>query len=335
MTQTYAPLEFRAEGDVGIIEGVAIRYNEPSLIFGSFYEQFEPGAFSPIGEIWFNKQHDRTSSLAKYPGGGMTVVDSDTELRVRVELPPTESGRDVRTLVERGVLCGLSIEYSPVLENVDEATMTHTVTRGVLGAVAVVDKPAHESSIVTLRRFFEHRAGGWSGGGGWDYGATLRCECSGPDCKSARFEKGSFSDLSPVLGLNAKDTAAAVRDGKMREVVASYGDYKTPVASLGTGSLRFREVGGNLRWDLDLSDSDDAKRLIAANKAAGIVGRPYLDRDLSEGEKVGDVMVYKKAVMRALILSSTDAREGWDLADFGDREAVQVGQRKRAIYGIV
>ena len=331
----YAPMVYRAQDDgPGVLEGVAVKYNQRDMVSGAYYETFSPGCFGDdLGIIMANVQHDRSRALARSPDGGLTLTDSATELRVRLELPDTADGRDVRTLVENNVLTGFSIEGSIEESTTDEADMLHTITRCSLHGVAVVDQPALQDSKATIARFFVNRATPRRASGGWDFGKRLRCECSGPDCSYATFNNGAFDDLKPILGKNAKETAAAVKAGKMREILATFSNYDTAIASLSKGTLMFRMTKGKILYDIVLQDSDDVKRLAAASQAAGVVGRPYLDANLSKATKDGDVMVYETAVMRALVISSTDAREGWDPVDLGDKTVVHPG--KAALYGAI
>ena len=56
--------------------------------------------------------------------------------------------------------------------------------------------------------------------------------------------------------------------------------------------------------------------MLAAHEDAGIVVRPFLDADRSEGSPIpredgSNAMAYSKANVRAFIVSSTDERQGW------------------------
>ena len=56
-------------------------------------------------------------------------------------------------------------------------------------------------------------------------------------------------------------------------------------------------------------------RYVGRMRTAGIILRPFLDGDASEGvieeRAQGGVMVYSKLKIRAFVISATDAREGW------------------------
>ena len=62
---------------------------------------------------------------------------------------------------------------------------------------------------------------------------------------------------------------------------------------------------------IDLPDDDFGRQVIAANESAGVVVRPYLDPVDSVAEKIDETMVYSQPKIRAFVVSSTDAREGW------------------------
>ena len=74
------------------------------------------------------------------------------------------------------------------------------------------------------------------------------------------------------------------------------------------GTLR---RAGRYGVDIDLPDDDNGRAVLAAHEAAGVVVRPHLDMAESIYEQVGDVLVYTRAVVRAFVVSATDAREGW------------------------
>ena len=93
-----------------------------------------------------NIQHDRTRPLARL-GHGLTLTDSRTELRARIELPDTVEGRDTRILVEAGVLTGLSAEFRAVREDWP-APDRRVIHEAELRGLAIVDDPAHQSALI-------------------------------------------------------------------------------------------------------------------------------------------------------------------------------------------
>ena len=93
--------------------------------------------------------HDRARAIAVHrKGGGLSFEDTADALRVRLELPDTTEGRDVRVLVSRGILSGLSAEFKALK---DEWRGTErTILSAELRGVGVVDVPGHETALVEL-----------------------------------------------------------------------------------------------------------------------------------------------------------------------------------------
>ena len=136
----YAILEFREDGDRMIVSGTAARYGEFAPIGRYFNERIQRGAFGSIGEIVANVQHDRRVALARnIPSGGLSFQDSESELRVSLELPPTTAGRDAGILVQRGVLRGFSVEMIGVRDSWEGEN--RTIEKATLGGIGLVDDP--------------------------------------------------------------------------------------------------------------------------------------------------------------------------------------------------
>ena len=103
-------------------------------------------------------------------------------------------------------------------------------------------------------------------------------------------------------------------------VIASGGSYQSPLASAERGTVRGRMVGKDAEVDVDLPIGPEGDAAIRAVEDTGALRvRPYLDRNLSEGDieqraavPEGDrVMRYTKMKIRAFIVGATDARDGW------------------------
>ena len=148
----FRAFEFRAL-ETGTIEGTVIPYGQPATI-GDFTERFIPGSIT-IGDVIANRQHDRHKPLARLDGGGLTLTDSATELRARIELPDTSDGRDVRELIKRGVLRGLSAEFRARRESWEGSE--RTIHEADLVGLAVVDRGAYAGATVAeVREAIEH-----------------------------------------------------------------------------------------------------------------------------------------------------------------------------------
>ena len=96
-----------------------------------------------------------------------------------------------------------------------------------------------------------------------------------------------------------------------RAVVGAYlENYSTPIASTARGTLRGRIRGvGGYEVDIDLPDSEAGRALLAAWDDSGVVVRPFIADQ--ESILVDGVREITAGRLRALIVTSTDAREGW------------------------
>ena len=135
--------EFRAD-ESGRIEGVAIPYNSPGTV-ADFSERFAPGSIS-FQDVILNLQHDRKRPLARTDGGGLELRDGPDALRAKIELPDTADGRDVRTLIQRRVLRGLSVEFRAIRDSWQGNE--RTIYEAELSGLAIVDRPAYAGATV-------------------------------------------------------------------------------------------------------------------------------------------------------------------------------------------
>ena len=144
----YSRFELRAgSGDgIGQLSGVALPYGVTAEIVPGLRERFEPGSLK-FDRVLVNVQHDRGRAIASSdPRGGLTLTDGPQSLEIAVDLPDTQDGRDVKTLAERGVLRGFSIEFLAT----DDAFVdgVRIVRAADLRAVAVVDAPAYDGARI-------------------------------------------------------------------------------------------------------------------------------------------------------------------------------------------
>ena len=303
-----APLEVRATGRT--LSGEAVRYGERAT---DRAERFEPGAFAPLGPLSLNLQHDPAIVLAT-TGDGLAVTDTPRALEVRAEL---REGAAL-TLLRRGALRGLSVEFRALSERRDGAV--RVIERASLEGVGLVDTPSYGGRLEVRRR------SGFSLRASIPSGRQLRCECSGDAaCRFAIFMGDAVAELMD----NVFQTVE-------REVIAAFNSYDRPLASVSRGTLR---RAGPTAVAIDLPDDDAGRAVLAAHESAGVIVRPHLDMNASEYEQVGDTLHYSKAVPKAFIVSATDAREGWpppvvfdtppDVPDLPDvRSALTIPRRR-------
>ena len=135
--------------DGNVLTGTVVRYSDTATLpFGR--EQIQAKAFSPIDDVILNRQHNRKVPLARTSGGGLELVDTDTELRLRATLPDTTEALDALKLVSANVLRGFSVEFYAQQERL--AGDVVVVEKARLVGIALVDSPAYPQSQVDRER---------------------------------------------------------------------------------------------------------------------------------------------------------------------------------------
>ena len=93
----------------------------------------------------------RTRAAARaLPGCGLELDFDAAELRIRARVADTSDGRDTVALVRAGVLRGLSVEFRPDDERLEDGV--RIVTRARLSGIAVVDDGAYDTATVNAYR---------------------------------------------------------------------------------------------------------------------------------------------------------------------------------------
>ena len=151
--------------DTGLaVAGPVIRYNERARIGDQFTESFAPGSVLLAARVVANRQHDRARALAAWPSGKLEVRHQPPEggdfggIYVVIPLPDTSEGRDVRILVQEGVLNGLSGEFV-VREQVWANETDRRITSAVLHGVGIVDRAAYAGAVASLLQTRAYHAG--------------------------------------------------------------------------------------------------------------------------------------------------------------------------------
>ena len=287
--------ELREEGGRRI-SGTAVRYGDIAVLPGGIRERFEAGAFrdAELADVVLNLQHDRGTPLARTGGGGLAVRDSREALTISAELPATRSADDALTLVKAKVLRGLSVEFTALSERFDGGI--RVIERAALAAVAIVDSGAYPQSVVEARA-----RRGSTLSATLPAGKRLDCRCAAGGDIGVQFAEYSHELMQAALD-RAFETA---------RLILTHESYAAPLASVQRGTLRRT---GPLTVDADLPQGPAGDAAVAAHEAAGLIVRPLPDAATAVTEVIGDTLVYKAVDVRALIATSTDASEGWPLA---------------------
>ena len=292
-----------------------MRYGDVSP---DFRERFEPGAFGDVRAVDLNLQHDAALVVAR----GATLTDGPRELSVRADLP---EGSAALALVRRRALSGFSVEFRAKRERRDAAGV-RIVDRADLTGLALVDRGAYPGAVAEVRR-----RRGRTVRQRIPSGTPVACECSGAGCKLTEFMQEAMSEM---LDRAFSDATA--------DILAVRGSYGAPLASKTAGSIRARMVGKDGEVEVDLPDGPDGDAVLRDIENTGaVVVRPYLDRDLSESAletraAPEGVVVYRKMVLRSLVVGATDARGGWPApelfptpGEFMEREERAAPRRRR------
>ena len=153
------PVEGRAaESGERRLSGYAALYGVETTIGGFFREVIEPGAFrAALGRkddvrALFN--HDPNLILGRVASGTVTLSDDERGLRYDIDLPDTQFGRDLWTLVQRGDVSQSSFAFSVDAEewrDLREPLALRVVKDVTLFDVSAVTYPAYSETTVAAR----------------------------------------------------------------------------------------------------------------------------------------------------------------------------------------
>lgn len=289
------------------------------MVYGAvapgYRERFEPGGLVDLADPFpLVMQHD-TGLVIATTADALTVSDSAAAFEARAEL---DANSAALTLVRSGALTGMSVGFVAHREHRDRLGY-RVVEKYSYRHLGLVDRPAYPASTVEVRarwnaaqRIARYRSS-------VPTGRRMRCECSGPDVSFAEFTADAFT----------KALAETNRTGA--NVTAVLNSYDNVIAATAAGTLRLgTDADGALTVDVDVPDTALGHRLLDTNHDAGTVARPFVDDpDGTRSELVTDadgetVRRWHTPRLRAIVLTGTDAREGWPaptVALLGDGEA--------------
>jgi HK97 family phage prohead protease len=149
--------EIRAmeNGDGMTFGGYAWRYNAPSLPL-PFTERIAPGAFTRTlkskNDIRAYVNHDDTLLLGSTRAKTLRIEDRPEGGYVEIDLPDTTAGRDIRALVARGDITGMSFGFSTVKDAWSVDGNERTLNEVRLHEVSVVTGvPAYPQTTASVR----------------------------------------------------------------------------------------------------------------------------------------------------------------------------------------
>lgn len=145
-------LEYRAKGRR--LEGYAALFDTPADI-GDFTEVIKPGAFVraiEVNDILALADHDPNRLLARTRSRTLRLSEDAKGLAFHLDLPDTQTGRDVLALAERGDLGGMSFGFNVRNGGETWEGRTRTLVNIDLREISVVSAfPAYDGTVINAR----------------------------------------------------------------------------------------------------------------------------------------------------------------------------------------
>ena len=135
------------------LEGYAATFGSEAQI-GSIVETIEPGAFraSIAGDVLALLDHDTGKVLGRTRSGTLRLSEDSRGLAFALDVPDTQSGRDILALAERGDLGGMSIGFSIPKDGERWSGNRRSLTTVSLKEISVVSAwPAYPDTELALR----------------------------------------------------------------------------------------------------------------------------------------------------------------------------------------
>ncbi|CAH1672016.1 HK97 family phage prohead protease [Chelatococcus asaccharovorans] len=150
-------VEHRADDDGKVtVVGYAAVVGEIADIGGYFHEVLAPGAFTETlktADVRAYFDHDRGRVLGRKSAGTLRLSEDAKGLAVEIDLPDTSDGRDVRVLIERGDVSGMSFGFVVTRQEWDETgdIPVRTIHEVELHEVSIVSEPAYDGTSIAMR----------------------------------------------------------------------------------------------------------------------------------------------------------------------------------------
>ena len=162
--QFYPSVELRAyksdEDSRMLVEGYAIVFNSESRDLGGFTEVVKENALDKAlernSDVLALYGHDYQNVLGRQSAGTLQLDKDKKGVRFTLNLPDTQLGRDVYTLVERGDLRGNSFGFTVEKDSWDKVgdKVIRTIEQVKdLFEISIVSLPAYEATELTKRSY--------------------------------------------------------------------------------------------------------------------------------------------------------------------------------------
>lgn len=167
--QFFPSVELRAymseDEDKMLLEGYAVVFNSESRDLGGFTEVVKENALDEAlnrnSDVLALYGHDYSNVLGRQSAGTLQLDKDEKGIKFMLDLPNTQLGRDVYTLVERGDLKGNSFGFT--VEKDSWNKVGDKVVRTIeqvkdLFEISIVSLPAYEATELVKRSYEDFTA---------------------------------------------------------------------------------------------------------------------------------------------------------------------------------
>ena len=147
----------------GTVVGYAAVFGTYSADLGMFRERIAPGAFTKAlqsSDARALQDHDPSRLLGRQSAGTLRLTEDSTGLLAEIDLPDTQTGRDVAELIRRGDIQGQSFCFTcsqDAWEFNSETSLRTVIEIDELFDVGPVSFPAYEETSVAVRSLTDAR----------------------------------------------------------------------------------------------------------------------------------------------------------------------------------
>jgi hypothetical protein len=137
-----------------VIAGYAAVFNSLSEDLGGFREVIRPGAFArglAGADVRALVNHDPTLVLGRNRAGTLRLAEDSRGLKVEIDPPDTQAGRDVLTSIRRGDIDGMSFRFYVAAGGETWRSEPSGVIRELTDDVSVALYPAYRATDVSVR----------------------------------------------------------------------------------------------------------------------------------------------------------------------------------------
>lgn len=149
-------IEVRESEKGNKITGYALKWNKLSEEMQGFREKFDKGAFSEsisknnVLAFW---NHNRDVILGSTRAKTLSLTEDQKGLKFDIEMPDTTAANDLRKLIKRGDVKGVSFGFMSNVEEWDTDTepYTRTIKKAELFEISPTHSPAYPQTWVSAR----------------------------------------------------------------------------------------------------------------------------------------------------------------------------------------